>query len=114
MVGTAVTRVHLAEAVYQEIGLSRNEAAKIVDTLLDEIVTGLVQEGLVKLSSFGTFEVRRKNKRVGRNPKTGQEVPIEARRAIVFRASHILKESINSALSGREASGNDDAEDSDA
>ena len=93
-----VTRAHLAEAVYQEVGLSRSESAGLVDAILDEISTSLLDEGAVKISSFGTFAVRQKGHRVGRNPKTGEEVPILPRRVLVFRASQVLKDRINQEL----------------
>jgi integration host factor subunit alpha len=98
MVGHTVTRAQLSEAVYQEVGLSRNESAKLVETVLDEICDALVRGEMVKISSFGSFAVRRKGRRIGRNPKTGQEVPINPRRVLVFRASHLLKDQINDAL----------------
>lgn len=90
-----ITRAHLSEAVYQEVGLSRNESATLVENVLDEIALTLVRGEVVKLSSFGTFAVRQKGGRVGRNPKTGQEVPIQPRRVLVFRPSHVLKDFIN-------------------
>jgi integration host factor subunit alpha len=85
MAGHTVTRAQLTEAVYQEVGLSRNESAELVESVIAEI-------------SFGSFAVRRKGQRIGRNPKTGQEVPISPRRVLVFRASHALKNQINHAL----------------
>ncbi|MEK0084732.1 integration host factor subunit alpha [Benzoatithermus flavus] len=97
MAGKTVTRAQLAEAVYQEVGLSRSESADLVDAILDEISESLLREGSVKISSFGTFAVRQKGHRIGRNPKTGEEVPILPRRVLVFRASQVLKERINSA-----------------
>lgn len=97
MTGKTVTRAQLAEAVYQEVGLSRSESADLVDAILDEIADSLLREGTVKVSSFGTFAVRQKGHRIGRNPKTGQEVPILPRRVLVFRASQVLKERINGA-----------------
>ena len=100
MAGQTVTRAQLSEAVYQEVGLSRNESAELVETVLNEISTALARGEMVKISSFGSFAVRRKGKRVGRNPKTGKEVPINPRRVLVFRASHVLKDQINSALAG--------------
>lgn len=99
MAGQTVTRAQLGEAVYQEVGLSRNESAELVETVLNEISGALARGEMVKISSFGSFAVRRKGKRVGRNPKTGQEVPINPRRVLVFRASHVLKDQINTALS---------------
>ncbi len=98
MTGRTVTRAQLSEAVYQEVGLSRNESAELVETVLDEIANTLARGEMVKISSFGSFAVRRKGKRVGRNPKTGKEVPIDPRRVLVFRASHVLKDQINTAL----------------
>ena len=95
MTGKTVTRAHLAESVYQEVGLSRSESAGLVDAILGEISESLLSEGSVKISSFGTFAVRQKGRRVGRNPKTGQEVPILPRRVLVFRASQVLKERVN-------------------
>jgi integration host factor subunit alpha len=93
--GQTITRADLSEAVYQEVGLSRNESAALVETVLDEISDALAQGETVKISSFGSFAVRQKGQRVGRNPKTGQEVPILPRRVLVFRASHVLREHIN-------------------
>lgn len=100
MTETTVTRAQLAEAVYQEVGLSRNDSSQLVDVVLDEIGAALIKGDMVKLSSFGSFQVRSKAQRIGRNPKTGEEVPILPRRVLVFRASHVLKDKINRALSG--------------
>ena len=93
-----VTRADLSEAVYQEVGLSRNESAELVESVLNEIADSLVTGEVVKVSSFGTFSVRQKGQRIGRNPKTGEEVPILPRRVLVFRASHVLKGLINRSL----------------
>lgn len=98
-----ITRAHLSEAVYQEVGLSRNESAELVERVLDEIAASLMRGETVKLSSFGTFSVRQKGGRVGRNPKTGEEVPINPRRVLVFRPSHVLKDQINQALASQAA-----------
>lgn len=95
MAGKTVTRADLSEVVYNTVGLSRGESAQIVETVLDEISDALVRGEDVKLSSFGSFLVRHKNGRIGRNPKTGEEVPIEPRRVLSFRASHVLKDKIN-------------------
>jgi integration host factor subunit alpha len=95
----SVTRADLTEAVYQEVGLSRNESAQLVESVLEEIASTLARGESVKVSSFGTFSVRDKAERIGRNPKTGEEVPISPRRVLVFRASHVLKDRINKALS---------------
>ena len=97
MAGKTVTRAQLAEAVYQEVGLSRSESAALVDAILNEVADSLMSDGAVKISSFGTFSVRQKGHRVGRNPKTGDEVPILPRRVLVFRASQVLKDRINKA-----------------
>ncbi len=93
-----VTRAQLAEAVYQEIGLSHNESAELVELVIGAISDALERGEMVKISSFGSFAVRQKGQRIGRNPKTGQEVPISPRRVLVFRASHALKDQINSKL----------------
>jgi len=95
MAGHTVTRAQLTEAVYQEVGLSRNESAELVESVIAEISSALERGEMVKISSFGSFSVRHKGQRVGRNPKTGQEVPISPRRVLVFRASHALKGQIN-------------------
>lgn len=95
MAGNTLTRSDLSEAVYREIGLSRNESAEMVETILSRVVDALIAGEAVKISSFGTFAVREKGARMGRNPKTGEEVPIEPRRVLVFRPSHILKERVN-------------------
>jgi integration host factor subunit alpha len=97
MAGRTVTRAQLAEAVYQEVGLSRSESAALVDAILERIADSLVEDGAVKISSFGTFAVRQKGRRIGRNPKTGEEVPILPRRVLVFRPSQVLKDRINRA-----------------
>lgn len=101
--GDTITRAHLSEAVYQEVGLSRNESAELVESVLQHISDCLANGDTVKLSSFGSFSVRQKGGRMGRNPKTGEEVPIKPRRVLVFRPSHVLKERINAALGGKAA-----------
>lgn len=83
--------------MFQEVGLSRNESSDLVETILSEVVEALARGESVKISSFGSFTVRDKGQRVGRNPKTGQEVPILPRRVLVFRASNVLKSLINGA-----------------
>ena len=90
-----ITRADLAEAVYAQVGLSRNESASLVEVVLDEVADTLIKGDNVKISSFGSFSIRQKGERVGRNPKTGVEVPILPRRVLVFRASHVLKDRIN-------------------
>ncbi len=99
MAGHTVTRAQLSEAVYQEVGLSRNESAQLVEAVLEEIVGSLVGGESVKISSFGSFVVRHKGGRMGRNPKTGEEVPISPRRVLVFRPSHFLKDQVDLSLS---------------
>src|ERR1700754_3145145 len=96
MTGKTVTRADLCEAVYQKVGLSRTESAALVELVLKEITDSLERGETVKLSSFGSFIVRDKGQRVGRNPKSGQEVPIPPRRVMVFKPSNILKARINS------------------
>ncbi|HPD82479.1 MAG: integration host factor subunit alpha [Alphaproteobacteria bacterium] len=90
-----ITRADLAEAVYAQVGLSRNESSDLVEQLLDEMMEALTSGDHVKISSFGSFSVKEKGERIGRNPKTGVEVPISPRKVLVFRASHVLKERIN-------------------
>ena len=90
------TRSTLSEAVFKNVGLSRNESSTLVDSVFGEILKSLIQGDDVKISSFGTFVVRQKKERVGRNPKTGQEVPITARSVVTFRASNVLKSKVNS------------------
>jgi integration host factor subunit alpha len=97
MPAKTITRADLSEAVYQEVGLSRNESAALVETVLNEIADALVRGEMVKISSFGSFWVRQKGQRIGRNPKTGDEVPILPRRVLVFRPSHVLKDRVNEA-----------------
>src|SRR5918911_1176270 len=80
MAGETITRAQLSEAVYQEVGLSRNESAELVESVIAEISDALERGEMVKISSFGSFAVRKKGQRIGRNPKTGQEVPISPRR----------------------------------
>jgi len=105
MTDETVTRADLSEAVYQEVGLSRNESADLVESVLSEIADTLTSGETVKISSFGSFSVRQKGQRVGRNPKTGEEVPILPRKVLVFRASNVLKNRING-----EAGGEDDTD----
>ena len=97
MEGRTITRADLSESVFQEVGLSRNESSDLVEKILAEVVEALARGESVKISSFGSFTVRDKGQRVGRNPKTGQEVPILPRRVLVFRASNVLKSLINGA-----------------
>ena len=91
-----LTRMDLGEAVFREVGLSRNEASDLVESVLDHVSDALVGGNNVKISSFGTFSLRDKKARVGRNPKTGEEVPITPRRVLTFRPSHLMKERVSS------------------
>jgi integration host factor subunit alpha len=90
-----LTRMDLSEAVFREVGLSRNESADLVESVLKYVSDALVKGEQVKISSFGTFSVRAKSQRVGRNPKTGEEVPIDPRRVLTFRPSHLMKERVD-------------------
>jgi integration host factor subunit alpha len=93
--GKTVTRVELYDAVYRKVGLSRSESSGLVELVLREISDSVARGETVKLSSFGTFTVRQKGERIGRNPKTGAEVPIAPRRVVVFKASAIMKQQMN-------------------
>lgn len=98
MANKTVTRADLAEAVYQSVGLSRTESADLVERVLELVSDSLVEGKNVKLSSFGSFLVRSKNERIGRNPKTGEEVPILPRKVLVFKPSNVLKTKINKSM----------------
>lgn len=98
MAQKTVTRADLAEAVYEAVGLSRTESAELVERFLALIGDALVAGQNVKLSSFGSFQVRAKNQRIGRNPKTGEEVPILPRQVLVFKPSNVLKSKINKSM----------------
>ena len=91
MSDTTLTRMDLSEAVFREVGLSRNESASLVESMLGHMSDALVRGEQVKISSFGTFSVRDKSARIGRNPKTGEEVPIQPCRVLTFRPSHLMK-----------------------
>lgn len=95
MSDSTLTRMDLSEAVFREVGLSRNESADLVESVLDHVSDALVSGESVKISSFGTFSIRDKNERIGRNPKTGEEVPIAPRRVLTFRPSHLMKERVD-------------------
>ncbi len=94
MSNKTLTRADLSEAVYKQIGLSRSESSSLVESVLEEICQAAVRGEQIKLSSFGTFTIRSKNERIGRNPKTGEEVPITPRRVMVFKPSNILKSKV--------------------
>lgn len=94
MTEKTLTRMDLAESVFREVGLSRNESATLVESVLQHVSDALASGETVKISSFGTFSLREKSARVGRNPKTGDEVPISPRRVLTFRPSHLMKDRV--------------------
>ena len=94
MTNKTLTRMDLSEAVFREVGLSRNESADLVESVLSHVSDALVSGETVKISSFGTFSIREKAARIGRNPKTGEEVPIHPRRVLTFRPSHLMKDRV--------------------
>ena len=96
------TRADLTEVLHRDVGLSRSESADMVNSVLDLVSDALVEGQNVKLSSFGTFIVRSKRQRIGRNPKTGEEVPITPRRVLVFRPSQMMKNIVNGEEPGTE------------
>ena len=98
-----LTRADLADAVVRKIGLPRNESQELVELVIKVLSESLAEGDAVKLSSFGSFNIRKKGERMGRNPKTGQEVPITPRRVLVFRPSNIMKDRINAGLGRRRA-----------
>ena len=102
MSGKTITRADLAEAVFRKVGLSRTESADLVEMVIEEICKSIVRGDSVKLSSFATFQVRSKRERIGRNPKTGEEVPISPRRVMTFKASNVLKSRV---LKGHQSRG---------
>jgi integration host factor subunit alpha len=102
-----VTRTHLAETIYAQVGLSRNESASLLESVLAKVAATLEAGESVKISGFGTFSVRQKGRRIGRNPKTGEEVPILPRRVLVFRPSHVLKARVNG-MTGTPGDGGED------
>lgn len=109
MTEKTITRAQLSESVYQEVGLSRNESADLLEQVLDEIASALGKKETVKISSFGSFSVRSKGQRVGRNPKTGEEVPILPRHVLVFHPSQLLKSRISDGFAKREKADGDGA-----
>lgn len=96
-----VTRADLTEAIYREIGLSRSESAELVEAVIDNIIDALLRGESVKLAGFGTFSLRDKAERMGRNPKTGKAVPITSRRVLAFKPSQVVRERVDAALSGK-------------
>ena len=94
MTGKTLTRMDLGESLVREIGLSRSESSDLVESVLAHLSDTLVSGEMVKISSFGTFSLRDKKARVGRNPKTGEEAAIVPRRVLTFRPSHLMKSSV--------------------
>lgn len=93
----ALTKADMAERLFEELGLNKREAKDLVETFFEEIRSALEQGEQVKLSGFGNFDLRDKNQRPGRNPKTGEEIPISARRVVTFRPGQKLKSRVDSA-----------------
>ena len=96
----ALTKAEMAERLYEDVGLNKREAKEFVDAFFDALREALQQGRQVKLSGFGNFDLRRKNQRPGRNPKTGEEIPITARRVVTFHASQKLKSKVEEAYAG--------------
>ena len=94
MVSKTITRVEISESIAHKTGLSKQRANHILEEALELMIQGLVKDSQLKLSSFASFNINKKNSRVGRNPKTGQEVMITPRKTVSFRASDILKSKI--------------------
>ena len=90
----ALTKAHLAELLFEQIGLNKRESKDMIDAFFDLISDSLVDGNDVKISCFGNFQIRTKAPRPGRNPRTGEAIPIEARRVVTFHASHKLKDQI--------------------
>ena len=91
-----ITRNDIADAIFDDIGLSRTECNQFVDDILDLLIKGIVEDGLVKIAGFGTFKLRHKKERIGRNPKTKEPAIISSRNVILFKLSQQLKNKINS------------------
>lgn len=104
MSGKTITRADLAEAVFRRVGLSKTESSDLVEMIIDEICDAVVRGETVKMSSFATFQSREKTERIGRNPKTGEEVPITPRKVISFKASNVLKQRVLKSHQKRKAS----------
>ncbi len=93
-----ITRINITEAIYEEIGLSRKDSGDVLDMVIEEIKSELEKGNEVKLSSFGTFSLRKKNERIGRNPKTGKEAKISPRTVISFKPSQTLRKAADSGV----------------
>ena len=94
----ALTKAHLAELLFEQIGLNKRESKDMVDAFFDLMIASLIQGEDVKISGFGNFQIRVKAARPGRNPRTGESIPIEARRVATFHASHKLKDQIQGSV----------------
>lgn len=90
-----LTKADIAERLFEELGLNKREAKEMVDLFFDEIRGSLISDEQVKLSGFGNFELRDKGERPGRNPKTGEEIPVSARRVVTFRSGQKLKQRVD-------------------
>jgi integration host factor subunit alpha len=99
----ALTKAQMADRLFDELGLNKREAKEIVEMFFDEVRTSLERNEQVKLSGFGNFDLRQKGERPGRNPKTGEEIPISARRVVTFRPGQKLKARVE-AYAGRQSS----------
>ncbi len=98
----SLTKADMAERLFEEVGLNKREAKELVELFFEEIRTALEHGDSVKLSGFGNFELRDKNERPGRNPKTGEEIPISARRVVTFRPGQKLKSRVEGYAGTRE------------
>ena len=103
----ALTKAEMAERLFDEVGLNKREAKEFVDSFFDALREALEHGRQVKLSGFGNFDLRRKNQRPGRNPKTGEEIPITARRVVTFHASQKLKTLVEKSFNGHGEPGNE-------
>ena len=104
MARPTVTRALLTEKVHLELGLSRRASAQLVDDVLEEVAQTLIDGGKVKISKFGSFKLRQKRERIGRNPKTGVDAPISARKVLMFRASRTFKHEVEHQFATRDGS----------
>ena len=103
----AITKAEMAERLFQQVGLNKREAKDFVDAYFEVVREALERGDQVKLSGFGNFELRKKNQRPGRNPKTGEEIPITARRVVTFHASQKLKSLVETSFNGHGEPGDD-------
>ena len=97
----AMTKADIVEALYTKVGFSKKEAADLVELVFDTLKQQLSEGQKIKISGFGNFVVRDKNKRVGRNPQTGESIEISARRVLTFRPSQVLRAEVNATLDGK-------------